>query len=188
MNEKWQKRLFSLFIISGIVLYIDRCSEVANRLIPPTETEILIERDTIFPDPVVIELPPKRIPVPTYVYLDTITREVTPEPASGKKIKKYTDSLADSNLTFYYTTLVDGELINNDFEYKLHVPLTITNTVTKLIPTNGIYLTTELGGNRNQFNNLSLGAMYLNKKRNSFNYRYNFMQKSHNIGVGFKIK
>jgi len=50
-----------------------------------------------------------------------------------------------------------------------------------------LYLFSEVGGNTEAFRNASLGLQY-NRKGNWFaSYRYDVVQESHNVGVGFRI-
>lgn len=184
MKANFVKFIYLSVLVWSIVLYFDRCSNLSKNLDFSTKN-ITYKSDTVFAEPGKIDFDLK-IPKPQIVYIDTNSRVITKD-TFQKKVNEYTDSISDKNLTLYYSSLVDGELIKNNLSYSLKVPLTITNTITKTNVSNGFYITGTIGGNKNQFSNVTLGAMYVNRKRNSFHYNYNLIQKTHNFGTGIKI-
>lgn len=109
------------------------------------------------------------------------------------KGKLYKDTLRTEDIDIFTHNLVDGTLVDSKFSYKLKVPREIT--ITKTIehpPTykSGLYIFGELGGNRHQFDNLSLGLQYQRKGKWFASYRINLNQiqaTTHNIGVGIRL-
>lgn len=109
------------------------------------------------------------------------------------KAKVYRDTLQNDDIEISSYNLIDGNLLDSKLTYKLKVPKEITITKTIEHPKqfrSGLYLFSEIGGNLQQFNNLSFGLQY-NRKGNWFiSYRINMNELiplSHNIGVGFRL-
>ena len=189
--------LFSVIaaIIFGVIIYFDKCSSIKEKLFPDQEQVVTIQRDTIYPEPTIVQLPPKKIPRPQPRYYDRASNTIVADETKGAKINTYTDSIIDTNVNFYYTSFIDGKLLKNDFSYKLKVPLTITNTITKttIKPNTGFYATTSLGYGQHRLDtsflpsNFNIGIMYINKNQNVFQYRYDIPRKTHHIGAGIRI-
>ena len=111
-----------------------------------------------------------------------------------KMYRTYADSVEDDNQTLYYTAKVLGRLDSIRMDYKLKIPLIINNTITintlridTLVKPNkwSLYGYSEIGGNSTQFN-ASLGAD-LAVKRVIVGYRYEAIQKTHNVKIGIRI-
>ena len=106
--------------------------------------------------------------------------------------KQYNDTLRTKDIDIYSSILVKGSLLSGNLSYTLKVPREIHTTKTVEQPKiykSGLYLFSEIGGNQQQFNNLSLGLQY-NQKGNWFaSYRINLntAQPTHNIGVGWRL-
>lgn len=138
-----------------------------------------------------------------YVYIPTTSfneerknfkKEITlKEKEQFTKGKLYKDTLQTDDIDIFTHNLVDGTLIDSKFSYKLKVPREIT--ITKTIehpPTykSGLYIFGEVGGNKNQFDNLSLGLQYQHKGNWFASYSINLNQiqsTSHNIGIGVRL-
>jgi hypothetical protein len=127
---------------------------------------------------------------PTKVIHDTLIIKDTTE---FIKAKVYRDTLQNDDIELYSYNLVDGTLLDSELSYKLKVPKEITITKTIEHPKtyrSGLYFFSEIGGNVEEFNNLSFGLQY-NRKGNWFvSYRLNLNELtpiSHNIGIGFRI-
>ena len=107
--------------------------------------------------------------------------------------KAYRDTLSNDDIDIFTYNLVDGKLLDSEISYKLKVPREITVTKTIEHPKSfrsGLYMFSEIGGNQNMFNNLSLGLQYNRKGKWFASYRANFnelKQTTHNIGVGFRL-
>ncbi|WP_430411010.1 hypothetical protein [Kordia sp.] len=117
----------------------------------------------------------------------------TAETALFKQGKLYKDTLRTDDIDIFTHNLVDGTLIDSKFSYKLKVPREITITKTIEHPKtykSGLYVFGEIGGNKTQFDNLSLGLQYQNKGKWFASYRVNLNQiqsTTHNIGVGVRL-
>ncbi len=138
-----------------------------------------------------------------YVYIPTTSfnegrknfkKEITlEEKEQFTKGKLYKDTLQTDDIDIFTHNLVDGTLIDSKFSYKLKVPREIT--ITKTIehpPTykSGLYIFGEVGGNKNQFDNLSLGLQYQHKGNWFASYSINLNQiqsTSHNVGIGVRL-
>jgi len=107
--------------------------------------------------------------------------------------KIYRDTLNNTDVEIYSYNLVNGKLLDSNLSYKLKVPREITITKTIEYPKtyrSGLYLFSEVGGNTQQFDNLSLGLQYNRKGKWFASYRVNLNQSnqpSHNIGFGYRL-
>ncbi|MFD2568733.1 hypothetical protein [Pseudotenacibaculum haliotis] len=191
---KHKKELLVLIgVIILLILFPRRCSTQ-----PPKEPKITIVRDTVWQTKVdtfkiqttqyeTVYVAKKS---PTKVIRDTIIVKDTTE---FIKAKVYRDTLRNDDIDLYSYNLVDGNLLDSKLTYKLKVPREITVTKTIEHPKtfrSGLYFFSEIGGNTQQFSNLSFGLQY-NRKGNWFiSYRINLNEInpiSHNLGVGFRI-
>lgn len=109
------------------------------------------------------------------------------------KAKVYRDTLQNDELDLYSYSLIDGKLLDSKLSYTLKVPKEIKVTETITYPKtyrSGIYVFSEIGGNKNQFDNLSLGLQY-NRKGSWFaSYRVNLNtteRPTHNVGIGVRL-
>lgn len=190
-----QKKIENLksIIICVLLLFIILLRTCDN-LSPKCEEKfihdtVLVEtHDTIWPKPTKIYLKPKNLtPVATYTL-----NELLPLPDSICSLKRvYSDSIADSNLVFYYDVETMGILTKLYPSYKLKVPYHITHTIDRTVTlepkkTFKLYAGLELGGNSNQFNVAPFLAL-TNKKRGIYSINYNLTQKSINVGFGALI-
>ncbi|CAM1350117.1 protein kinase family protein [Tenacibaculum halocynthiae] len=107
--------------------------------------------------------------------------------------KIYRDTLNNTDVEIYSYDLVKGKLLDSQLSYKLKVPREITITKTIEHPKtyrSGLYLFSEVGGNGQKFDNLSLGIQYNRKGKWFASYRLNvnqFSQPTHNIGFGYRL-
>ncbi len=109
------------------------------------------------------------------------------------KARIYRDTLSNEDIDIYSYNLLDGTLLDSEIAYDLKVPREITVTKTIEHPKtfrSGLYLFGEVGGNPQQFDNISLGLQY-NRKGNWFvGYRLNvneLQSPTHNVSVGFRL-
>ncbi len=99
----------------------------------------------------------------------------------------------DTNTSIIVSDSIIGKLLWSDIKY-LNRPYTrqITTTITDSIPyavktfKHGIYIKGELGMSKANYN-LSAGIDYISKKNWSVGYRRDFLQKSHNLSLGYRI-
>ncbi len=106
-------------------------------------------------------------------------------------VREYNDSLADSNITIYSKTKVIGILDKLDISYKNKKhPILITNNITTIKTEYKpnklqIYSGLSLGGNKTSF----LVSPFINVNVNKLTIQgsYELINKSYNVGVGWKI-
>lgn len=134
------------------------------------------------------------------VYVDTMditkvieTKDTAFKPEGFTEARAYQDTLSNDDIDIFSYSLVDGSLLDSQLSYKLKVPREITTTKTIEYPKtfrSGLYLFSEIGGNRTKFDNISLGFQYNRKGKWFVSYRANFNhrpQPLHNVGVGFRL-
>ncbi len=185
-----------VMLILGIILLIllpKRCTTQ-----PIKEPKVTIVRDTVWQTKIdtfniqttkfkTVYVPKNN---PTKIIKDTV---FVKDSTQFIKAKVYRDTLKNNDIELYSYNLVDGNLLDSNLSYKLKVPKELTITKTIEHPKqfrSGLYLFSEVGGNTQQFNNLSFGLQY-NRKGNWFiSYRINMNELaplSHNIGIGFRL-
>ncbi len=132
-----------------------------------------------------------------YVYKKsptTIVRDTTKVDKNvAESARLYIDTLKNADIEIYSRNLVRGSLEKSVINYKLKVPKKIV--VTKVLEPpkkepSGLYLFSEIGGNKSRFDNISFGVQYNNKTEWFVSYRLNIApmtHPTHNIGVGYKL-
>lgn len=107
--------------------------------------------------------------------------------------KAYRDTLTNKDIDLYSYNLVQGKLLDSQLSYKLKVPKEIRTTKTIEYPKtyrSGLYLFSEVGGNPQTFNNLSVGLQYNQKGKWFVSYRLNLLspnQPTHHLGMGYRL-
>jgi hypothetical protein len=126
---------------------------------------------------------------PQIIYIDTNTLKEVKDTSKGFKINKYNDTINDTNFSLFSEYLVDGKLLSVSNKYNLKLP-EITKTVTieyRPKSLNELFLTSTIGGNKEQFNNLSAGLLFKHKKGWLTGYNYNVINNTHNITIGTRL-
>ncbi len=188
--------IIGLVAVIGVLLLLRQCGDggTSNGTIiqgkPISDT--LTVHDTIRAVDTIIET--KWIKSPTIVSETPFIPNGLENESICKMKRTYTDSIEDENQTLYYTAKVVGRLDSIKLDYKLKIPLRI-NTITTinnsrvdtLVRPNkwSLYGYSEVGGNMNQFN-ASLGVD-LAVKKVIVGYRYEAIQKTHNIKIGVRL-
>lgn len=110
-----------------------------------------------------------------------------------EEARLYQDTLKNDDIEIYSYNLLKGKLLSSKLSYKLKVPREIITTKTIQYPKtfkSGLYVFGELGGNKERFDNSSIGLQY-NRKGNWFvSYRLNFNDPigiTHNVGIGLRL-
>jgi len=187
---------FALILgLFAYVIFLQQCkqgSSWSNEQEFRADTAIVM--DTILPAPVIVQMPRQAVPKPMIIYVDSFKNVVESELIDTSKhmaAQFYKDSLEDNNLTLYYESLVDGELLNNDLHYKLKIPKQITKTIrinTPVpMPTNGLFLNAGVGGNVNTFSSLTVGLQFVSKKGWALGYDYDVLQNVHQVRLGVRL-
>lgn len=178
----------------GYIIFLQQCKGGSSSSENEISLDTIIRVDTILPAPVIVNLPRQRIPEPVIFYVDsskTIIPTAQVDTNQHIAVNNYQDSLTDENLTIYYNSLVDGQLLDHHLGYKLKVPKRIVKTIE--IPTpvptpaNSIFLTTGVGGNPNQFASVTVGLEFVSSKGWSLGYEYDILQNSHNAKLGIRL-
>ncbi|WP_299883607.1 hypothetical protein [uncultured Lacinutrix sp.] len=186
-----------LLIILGLVisnLFLKQCDSFKTEEKP----KIIIKKDTVW------QIKKDTFKVQTirykkvYVNKDDVTKvtenkEEIEDISEYKEARAYKDTLSNDDIDIYSYNLLNGDLLDSQLSYKLKVPREITVTKTIEHPKSfrsGLYLFSEIGGNSQVLDNISLGLQY-NRKGNWFaSYRLNinsFKQPTHNLGVGVRL-
>lgn len=196
-NNLTEKRL--LYLILGIVLLNLLLKQCRSHSTSETNSpKISSVRDTVWQTKIdtfkVQTLTYKTV----YVNKDDVS-EITEDRSKGidtatqTEAKIYRDTLQNDDIDIFSYSLVEGNLLDSDISFKLKVPREITVTKTIEHPKtyrSGLFLFSEVGGNANQLDNLSLGVQYNRKGKWFVSYRANlnqFNQTTHNVGVGIRL-
>jgi len=119
-----------------VILLLQECGSTWKTLIkankPLPDTTIVTKIDTVWAKDTIYKFKTIKINVPVVTTL-TPTQDTT----QCNKVRIYTDSVSDKNITIFLNDTVQGYLLGTKPTYRLKVPLTITNssTVTIKVPT-----------------------------------------------------
>lgn len=195
LDPKW-------IVIAGLILYILFLQEcgTGNNSGSVIESEVTtIQTDTIY-----------KTRIDTVKFVETVERIVEIEILKPVKVEieddvwdelnineynnPYSDSLIDG--TIY--TKVNGALLEQSLnyipkfpQYILKIDTVIVNTmatkVQTLKPPFTLDVGAEVGGNTEMFN-ISPKIGFTSKKGFSYSYRYGILDKTHNVGIMYKLK
>ena len=184
--------IIGLFAVVGVLVLLSQCNGPKSNETPvKPDTVKSVSWDTIKTPYKVVEL--RTIEKPMW---DTI-RDIMPGEINQDSlffVRTYNDSLADSNITIFTKARTFGMLDKLDIKYRLKVPqtiiktesTTITVTETKTVPNKwDLYIGGEVGGSKTSFNISPYAGIRI--KNVSYQYRYGIVDRTHNIGVGYKI-
>lgn len=153
-----------------------------------------IQVDTFLPPPVIVQMAAQSVPDPIIIYIDSSKNIVAKEHFDSslhQSAQLYQDSIEDENLTLYYKSVVDGQLLDYNFDYKLKVPKSITKTVTITkpvpAPNHELRLNLGVGTDFKDLSSVTIGAEFISNKGWSVGYAYDILQQNHNVTVGFPI-
>ena len=193
IDPKW-------IVIVGLVLYIlflQQCGDNNGSIV---ESEVTtVQTDTIY-----------KTRIDTVKFIETVERIVEVEIVKPVKVEieddvwdelnineynnPYSDSLIDG--TIY--TKVNGLLLDQKLNYTPKFPQyilkidtimvsTIATTVQTLKPPFTLDVGAEVGGNPEMFN-ISPKVGFTSRNGFSYSYRYGILDKTHNIGIMYKLK
>ena len=189
----------SIIIISLILLFLAfKIFTKKYSVLPEQTTKITTKTDTVWQTKIdtfkVQTIKYKKV----YVHKKEISKIVKDtiyikDSSSYIAAKIYCDTLSNKDIDIYSYDLVKGKLLDSNLSYKLKVPKEII--VTKIIEPpsiqkSGLYLFSEIGGNKHRFDNLSFGLQYNRKGKWFISYRMNMNQineVTHNVGVGLRL-
>lgn len=187
---------FALILcLFGYIIFLQQCGKGGSPSQHRQATlDTIISFDTVLPPPIIVKLPRQEIPEPIIVYIDSSNRQVSTalvDTNTHQATRFYQDSLEDENLTLFYSSLVDGQLLQNNIDYKLKIPKLITKTIEipkpYPIPTNGFFLNAGVGGNPRQFSSITVGLQFIGKKGWAVGYDYDILQNVHQVKLGFRL-
>jgi hypothetical protein len=139
--------------------------------------------------------------VDTVLFIDTVVHTmvitINDPLIVNDSVKEYTNDFTDSLLIGSVWTQVEGSMLNQKIDYTPKFPQYIFQIDTVIINTNqttirqeskfSLDIGIEVGGNTNEFN-FSPILGFSNKNQNSYFYRYGLIDKTHNVGIMYKIK
>jgi hypothetical protein len=179
-------------IIIALMLYCSPSSPTIN-----VDGGEFIEHKTIV-DTIHVEGVPDTVP-----FYDTIPRYVEiliykPYYDTIRNLNIYNNPYSDSLIEGVIKSEVDGTLVWQSITYTPKFPKYITKTDTlKINKTDSVIITNpkkvklyagfEFGGNLNSFSASPVISM-VDKRMNKFSYRYDLVNRTHNIGYARQIK
>lgn len=184
-----------IYCLLGYLIFLQQCNKsVLNSGATVPAIDTIIQIDTTPPPPIVINLPRQKIPRPVVVYVDSSKNIVTApsiDTTAYQAAQLYKDSLEDENLTLYYSSLVDGQLLQNVMDYKLKVPTEITKTITINKPyaaaVNQVLLTGAVGTDFQGKLTTEVGFNFVHAKGWMVGYSYDIAQNTHNLKAGVRL-
>lgn len=189
MRDKIRVVIFAISFICLLLLTLKACRGDFDGKTTPGDTIMVTTHtiDTIWATKVIHDLE-KSNPKPS-----DSSKVIGPIDSSlCNYIRVYRDSTIDSNVVIYHNDSVQGVILERHPKYRLKVPLTITHTINteKTITIDNsdkfsVYGGLEVGGNKTKF---EVGPyIRLNHKKLDIMYRRELIDKTHNIGLGYKI-
>ncbi len=174
----------ALFIIIGIlILNLKQCSS------PLIKKEKIVEvHDSTWTDTVkipgkIIILPGK----PFAVHDSVLLLDTTPLHLCDYQ-RSYIDSTYDSAITIFSSIKTTGILDSLKISYRFKYKIITTHEIkdTKIVSNKwDLIVFSEVGGSKNMFNT-SIGSS-LRIKNANYSFRYGLLDKSINIGIGYRI-
>jgi hypothetical protein len=177
------------------VIFLQQCKQDSpSQQVQAPSIDTIIRMDTIFPAPIIVQMPRQSVPEPMIIYIDSsknIVQNHLIDTSKHQAAQLYQDSLEDENLTMYYSSIVDGELLQNDLNYKLKIPTRITKTVEISkpypVPVSALFLNAGVGGNVHSFASVTLGLQFVSAKGWALGYDYDLLQKVHSVRLGVRL-
>lgn len=186
---------FTLILgLFGYLIFLQQCKGPSNSPGVEQVRDTIVTIDTIFPAPIIVQMPRQVVPAPQIIYIDSSKNIVLDTDIDTSKhiaARVYKDSLEDENLTLYYSSIVDGQLLQNNLDYKLKIPTQITKTIEipkpYPKPVNALFLNGGIGGNVHQFSSITVGLQFVSKKGWALGYDYDVLQNVHSVKMGLKL-
>lgn len=183
-------------VLMGYIIWLHQCkggghdNHTSNQYHP--DTTIVV--DTILPAPIIVQLPRQTVPTPTIIYIDSsknIVQKESIDTAIHQSVQLYQDSLEDENLTVYYQSVVEGELLQNSLDYKLKIPKQITKRIeiTKPVPApaSALLFNTGVGVNPLGITGVTVGMQFISNKGWALGYDYDVLQNQHEVTLGIRL-
>lgn len=188
-------QILILLALVGYIIYLHEFRGYNSNTTPISlRPDTTIQMDTILPPPVIVHMAAQAVPEPVIIYIDSSKNIIAQENFDSnlhQSAQLYQDSIEDKNLTLYYKSMVDGQLLDFNFDYKLKVPKSITKTVTITkpvpAPSHELRINLGVGTDFQSFSSVTVGAEFISNKGWSVGYDYDILQQNHNVTVGFPI-
>ena len=106
-------------------------------------------------------------------------------------IREYKDTVSNDSIDIFTFNRTIGSLDSTQVSYAWKLPridktIYRTDTLSKTVPNKwALYIGGEVGGNKTSFNISPYAGIRI--KNVSYQYRYGIVDRTHNIGVGYKI-
>lgn len=177
-------------ILVIVILLLKECGSTIKSLVnlnkPKPDTTIIHKIDTVFAKDTIYKFKGIKVPVP-YIIHDTIVNIDGKDTCTN--IKVYEDSLVDKNISIYYKDYISqGTLLGKDLEYKLKVPLRITDSITTTIKIPTLYHPTfQLNAGLTAGSSLFAPTIGVSYKRHNMFVGYNLSTKQPILGYSFVL-
>lgn len=179
----------------GYIIFLEQCKGSRNQAEPlQTRPDTTIVIDTIFPTPIIVQMPRQVVPEPRILYVDR-DRNIIPtaqvDTNQHQAAQLYQDSLEDENLTIYYKSMVQGSLLDYSLDYKLKIPTQITKTIEIVkpvpIPAHRLMFNTGVGVDYQGLSSVTVGIQFVSRQSWAVGYDYDVLQNQHSIKLGIKL-
>ncbi len=186
-----------MLVLVAVLLFLNLLVK-RKREFEPKKTKITVVRDTIWK----IKVDTFKVQTikyqTVYVHKNDVNKIIkdtvfVKDRINYEQAKIYQDTIINDDIEIYSYDLVKGNLLDSQFSYKLKVPKEIITTKKIEYPKSyrsGMYLFSEVGGNSQKFDNLSVGLQYNRKGKWFASYRINLSElnrPTHNVGIGFRL-
>lgn len=181
--------------LMGYIIFLQQCKG-SNRQTTPIDIrpDTTIVLDTVLPAPIIVQLPRQTVPEPRIIYIDRDDKMVPISQVDTnvhQTAQLYQDSLEDDNLTIYYKSMVQGELLDYNLDYKLKIPKQITKTIeiTKPIPipAHSLFFNTGVGVDPLGLTSVTVGMQFISAKGWGVAYDYDVLQNQHEVKLGIRL-
>lgn len=176
--------IIALFCVIGVLLLFKQCGT------PRTSTHYIKGEDSVVFDTVKIPYEVIAFKPKFYPKWDTIEKVDTIYDGSLCEFKRtYKDTVSNDTVDVFVWTRTVGLIESQQVSYALKLPKiekTIHRTDTLIRPNKwDLYIGGEIGGSKTSFNISPYVGVRV--KDVSYQYRYGILDKTHNIGIGYKI-
>jgi len=182
--ERFKNYLVGVLMVLIILLLLKSGCNKPDKEIVEVE-KVSVQIDTVYEKEVLVKFKSIYRPVHDTVYkLDTLTEDISSDTLFY--VRKYNDSLVDSNITLYSNIKVIGILDKIDLSYKLK-PKTIIKNIKKI---ETVYKPSRISA----YSGVLVGTnktispyINLNSNKLSLTYSFELVNKTHSIGIGYRI-
>lgn len=185
----WKLMVLVAMIIIAIILFNksgckSTLQELSKRdtVIEPAKVLINTKTDTLWMRDTVVFKSPQFPPQIEYIIFEADSAKMDSLKRLCEAQRMYVDTFIDTNIFLFVKIETIGVLKSTELKYLIRTPLSVVTTNDYAInPSFVISAGMETGVINNKMN-LS-ARVALSKNKYSYSYRYDFLNKSHNIGV-----